>query len=76
MLDILLFRAEKGGNPDLVRESQRRRFHEVEEVDKVIAKDEEWRQVRAKLDHANATLNKLNKELGAIMKVRFPSYIN
>lgn len=35
MLDINLFRAEKGGNPDLVRESQRRRFADVSLVDKV-----------------------------------------
>eukprot|EP01051_Picozoa_sp_SAG22_P032131 SAG22_NODE_13392_length_408_cov_1.000000_1_plen_70_part_01 len=25
-LDIMMFREEKGGNPELVRESQRRRF--------------------------------------------------
>ena len=37
MLDINLFRAEKGGNPDLVRESQRRRFADVSLVDKVRA---------------------------------------
>ena len=35
MLDINLFRAEKGGNPDLVRESQRRRYADVALVDKV-----------------------------------------
>ena len=35
MLDINLFRAEKGGNPDIVRESQRRRFADVALVDKV-----------------------------------------
>lgn len=35
MLDINLFRAEKGGNPDLVRESQRRRFADVSLVDQV-----------------------------------------
>jgi hypothetical protein len=43
MLDIAMFREEKGGNPDLIRESQRRRFESVELVDEVIAKDQEWR---------------------------------
>ena len=43
MLDISLFREDKGGNPDLIRESQRRRFESVELVDEVIAKDKEWR---------------------------------
>lgn len=42
-LDIALFREDKGGNPDLVRESQRRRYESVELVDEVIQKDKEWR---------------------------------
>lgn len=44
MLDINLFRVEKGGNPDLIRESQRRRFANVEIVDEVIQFDKQWRQ--------------------------------
>ena len=36
MLDIVLFRTDQGGNPDLVRESQRRRYADVTLVDKVI----------------------------------------
>lgn len=39
-MDIRLFRTD----PDLVRESQRRRFRKVEDVDEVIALDEEWRK--------------------------------
>jgi hypothetical protein len=35
MLDINLLRAEKGGNPDLVKESQRRRYKDVTLVDQV-----------------------------------------
>lgn len=42
MLDINLFRVEKGGNPDIVRESQRRRGARVEAVDEVIALDKAW----------------------------------
>lgn len=44
MLDINLFREEKGHNPELVRESQRRRFASVEIVDEVIDLDKEWRK--------------------------------
>ena len=43
MLDINLFREEKGHNPEIIRESQRRRFADVELVDQVIALDKEWR---------------------------------
>ena len=43
MLDIVLFRKDQGGNPDLVRESQRRRYADVGLVDKVIEYDSEWR---------------------------------
>lgn len=41
VLDIKLFREDKGGRPDLVRESQRRRFASVEIVDKIIQLDNE-----------------------------------
>lgn len=43
MLDILLFR-EKGGDPEKIRESQRRRYAKVELVDEVIELDKAWRQ--------------------------------
>lgn len=43
MLDINLFREEKGHNPEIIRESQRRRFADVELVDQIIALDKEWR---------------------------------
>ncbi len=39
-MDIRLFRTQ----PDLVRESQRRRFKPVEAVDEVIALDDAWRK--------------------------------
>lgn len=42
MLDINLFRTEKGGNPELIKESQKRRNAPVEIVDDVIALDKEW----------------------------------
>ncbi|CAL5419623.1 unnamed protein product [Camellia sinensis] len=44
MLDINLSREDKGHNPKIKRESQRRRFANVDLVDEVIALDKEWRQ--------------------------------
>lgn len=68
MLDINLFRDEKGGNSDLIRESQRRRFESVELVDEVISLDKQWREARGCLDNANANLNKIGKEISKIMR--------
>ncbi len=45
-LDIDQFRPEKGGNPDKVRENQKRRFNDPTMVDKVVKSDEEWRKGR------------------------------
>ena len=44
MLDIVLFREDQGGNPDKIRESQKRRYADVTLVDKVIELDTQWRQ--------------------------------
>ena len=38
-LDINLFRAEKGGNPDLIRESVKRRYKDPKIVDDIIQID-------------------------------------
>jgi len=68
MLDVLLFRTDQGGDPEVVRESQRRRFADVSLVDKVIEYDSEWRQTRGALDIAKKTLNANQKEIGQFMK--------
>ena len=39
-IDINLLRVSRGGNPDLVRKSQKDRFASVELVDEVIALDD------------------------------------
>jgi len=62
-LDIILFRKDQGGDPDLVRESQRRRYKPVEDVDAVIEADEKWKKVRYELDQCNSTVNKLNDDI-------------
>ncbi|KAG5455628.1 MAG: hypothetical protein BJ554DRAFT_4890 [Olpidium bornovanus] len=44
MLDVNLFLADKGGDPEKVRESQRRRGAPVAAVDAVVALYDEWRK--------------------------------
>jgi hypothetical protein len=68
MLDVILFRAEQGGNPELVRESQRRRYADVGLVDQVIEYDQEWRKTRFALDAALTRRGKVQKEIGGYMK--------
>jgi len=46
MLDINLFLEERGGEPELIRESQRRRHESVEIVDEIIALYEDWKKSR------------------------------
>lgn len=48
MLDIKLFREDRGGNPEIVRESQKRRYAPVERVDEVIEIDNLWRKSKCK----------------------------
>jgi seryl-tRNA synthetase len=49
MLDVNDFITERGGNPELIRESQRRRFANVEIVDEVIALFEDHRKSTSRL---------------------------
>ncbi|XP_073525574.1 LOW QUALITY PROTEIN: uncharacterized protein [Phyllobates terribilis] len=63
MLDINLFREDKGGNPEIIRESQRRRFASVEVVDEIIYLDQEWRKRQYELDNLRKDINKINKEI-------------
>ena len=44
VLDIELFRPDKGGDPDKIRENQRKRFKDVSYVDKVVEADTKWRK--------------------------------
>ena len=69
-LDINTIRAYKGGDPEKVRESQRRRFADVALVDKVIAEDEEWRRLVALADDKRGEKNAKQKEITALKKAK------
>lgn len=44
VLDLDLFRADKGGDPELVREMQLKRFKDPALVDALVAADGAWRR--------------------------------
>lgn len=68
-LDITLFRAN-GGNPELIRESQRRRFASVEIVDEIIQKDDVWRGLTGTIDNLKKQRNQVQKEIATIKKAQ------
>ena len=71
MLDINLLRAEKGGNPDLVRESQRRRcVKDTNMVDEVIAVDVEWRQAQFQVQFSISFIYSLVASFLSMVNVR------
>ena len=57
MLDIKLFRE----NPDLIRKSEKKRFRDTENVEKVIEYDTLWRNGLKKLNELRAERNKMSK---------------
>ncbi|KAJ1735767.1 Cytosolic seryl-tRNA synthetase [Coemansia biformis] len=70
MLDINLFQAGKGGKPELIRESQRRRGAKPEVVDEIIKKYQEWTGVKYELDEVNRAINAVQKEVGLKLKAK------
>lgn len=68
VLDLDLFRVDKGGDPDRVRQTVVNRFKDVATVDQVIALDVKWRKFRHELDRLNKAKNSISKSYGAKMK--------
>ena len=69
MLDVNDFITERGGNPEVIRESQRRRFAPVEDVDAVIALFEDHRATAYAATQVNSKINAVQKQIGPKMKV-------
>ena len=69
-IDINLFRADKGGDPELIKESQRRRFASVELVDEIIALDNQWRRYTGDIDFMKKERNVVQKEVGQKKKAK------
>ncbi|KYR01655.1 seryl-tRNA synthetase [Tieghemostelium lacteum] len=62
-LDIVQFRAEKGGNVNEIIESQKARGKSPDTVQAVINADKAHRETRYKLDQANAEHGKISKSV-------------
>nr|KAJ0213728.1 hypothetical protein LSAT_V11C400174290 [Lactuca sativa] len=66
MLDINRFREEKGNNPEIIRESQRQRFADVEIVDEIIHLDKKLRKRQYKHEQLLKVFNNINKEVAKL----------
>ncbi|KAL5112173.1 Serine--tRNA ligase cytoplasmic [Taenia crassiceps] len=44
VLSLDLFRADKGGNPDILRNNEKKRFKNPEIIDRIVDLDEQWRK--------------------------------
>ncbi|KAM7539574.1 hypothetical protein Aperf_G00000042778 [Anoplocephala perfoliata] len=68
VLSLDLFRADKGGNPELIKKSQRDRYKDPGVIDKIIDLDEQWRKARSACDRLNRSKNICSKAIGRKMK--------
>ncbi|KAK2749173.1 Cytosolic seryl-tRNA synthetase [Myotisia sp. PD_48] len=64
MIDIADLIVERGGDPNAVKESQRRRHAPEEIVDEVIALYEEARRTRYEASQVGSKINAVQKEIG------------
>lgn len=69
MLDVIDFIKERGGDPEKIRESQRRRHAPVEVVDEVIAMWEDHRKTNYAAMQMNTKINEVQKAIGQKKKV-------
>ncbi|XP_075041463.1 serine--tRNA ligase, cytoplasmic [Mixophyes fleayi] len=72
VLDLDLFRADKGGDAELVRETQRKRFKDPQLVDALLTADAAWRKCRFTVDNLNKVKNLCSKTIGEKMKRKEP----
>lgn len=68
VLDLDLFRLDKGGDPEKIKEIQRKRYKDIGLVDAVVHQDTNWRQLRHKADNWNKLKNLCSKIIGEKMK--------
>ncbi|CAH8556930.1 unnamed protein product [Heterobilharzia americana] len=61
VLDLDRFRVDKGGDPELIRSSEIKRFRGTKRVDLVLEADENWRKARFRADNLNKLKNLCSK---------------
>lgn len=72
VLDLDFYRADKGGNPEKIRENQSKRYKDTTLVDQVVEADAKWRKLRFSADNWNKLKNLCSKQIGEKMKRKEP----
>ena len=70
MIEIQDFIKERGGDPEKIRESQRRRNAPVEIVDEVIAMFEDHRRTQYEATQISTKINEIQKQIGQKKKAK------
>ncbi|GHJ88793.1 hypothetical protein NliqN6_5195 [Naganishia liquefaciens] len=70
MIDLIQLQVNKGGNPEIVKESQRKRGASVELVDQVLALYKEWTTLQFDADALAKKINAQQKEITALRKAK------
>jgi seryl-tRNA synthetase len=73
MLDVQDFITERGGNPEKIRESQRKRHANVEIVDEIIVDWEDHRKTQYAATQIGSDINALQKQIGQKKKAKEPA---
>ena len=63
MLDLLLIHLEKGGNPEIVIESEKKRFRDPAKVQKCVDMYTDWRKQKNNSDSLRMEYGKGNKKV-------------
>ncbi|MHA2227490.1 MAG: serine--tRNA ligase, partial [Candidatus Hodarchaeales archaeon] len=64
MIDIKIFRDQ----PQLIRDSEKKRFKDPQSVDKVIELDEKWRLLLQKVNELRKERNQISRQIGPMKK--------
>ncbi|EST10197.1 Aminoacyl-tRNA synthetase, class II (G/ H/ P/ S), conserved domain protein [Kalmanozyma brasiliensis GHG001] len=70
MIDLLLLQPDKGGNPQLVKDSQKKRNAPEELVDEVLALYKNWVSLQKDLDVARRDVNAVQAEITKLRKAK------
>ncbi|VDN97271.1 unnamed protein product [Rodentolepis nana] len=73
VLSLDLFRKDKGGDPEIIKKSQKDRYKDPSVVDKIIDLDEQWRKARYACDRLNRSKNTCSKTIGRKIKAKAPA---
>jgi seryl-tRNA synthetase len=64
MIDIKVFRE----NPEIIRESEKKRFKDPIHVNEVISLDEKWRNLLQQVNDLRKTRNQISREIGPLKR--------